>query len=417
MSLPRPRRRAGALVTGSLLLFAVGTNVQAGWLFVLASVLLAVALAGWLLPSRLIRGIRVRRSAPARAFQGDDVAVEVTVRADARRPSLSLLIRDQYLGPATLFVPHLAAGEEAVVTTKRRAARRGLVEGVPIQVSSNGPFGVAEARRSHPADGATLVYPRVVALQRFPGVHGRDERGLAGGSTHRRGMGQDYLGIREYRAGDSPRHVHWPSSARHGSLMVRDFEQERPDRLAILIDTSAEGNDREGPLDAACAVAASVALLALERGQPVDLCAGRDRGLDLLVRPSPPGALEWLARLGAGGGLPLAEAAARAAAALGSDRTAVIVLPTWRWNGAEAAQAFLGPLRSSGRDPVAVVVDAGSFEGEVSDHGAKREANIQSEDEVGSLIRALSGRCEAVFHVAGDRDLVESLRQPVGGRR
>jgi uncharacterized protein (DUF58 family) len=333
---------------------------------------------------------------------------------------LSLSITDPYLTPTRLFLPHLDGAEEVVFATVRKASRRGPVDGGALEVSSSGPLGVATARRSVPAGGATLIYPTVVPLAWFPGVEGSNEQGLPATSTHRRGTGQDYLGIREYRTGDSPRHVHWPSSARHGSLMVREFEQERPERLAILVDTSADQGTEGTPLDTCCSAAASVAMLALERGQPVDLCAGKEGALDVLSEPGPVELLRWLAYLRPGGGLTLAEAALEATDRLGPDRTAVLAFPTWGWNDGEALATVALHLGSDGRQPVAVVVDASSFGDEV-DAGkpgvprrAGSEISVLSASAVEELIGAASERCADVFRVSGDRALGECLRQPLG---
>jgi uncharacterized protein (DUF58 family) len=419
MALPRPRRRAIALAGGSLLVFAAGTNVQAGWLFVLASLLLAVAVAGWALPPRMIRGIEAERRVPPHAYQGDDVSVDVLLRGDPRHARLSLSITDTYLTPTRLFLPHLDVAEEVVFATIRRASRRGLVEGGALELSSSGPLGVATARRSVPAGGTTLIYPKVASLTWFPGVEGSNEQGLPATSTHRRGTGQDYLGIREYRTGDSPRHVHWPSSARHGSLMVREFEQERPQHVAILIDTSADLGTEGTPLDACCSVAASVAILALERGQPVDLCAGQEGALDILSRPGPAELLRWLARLRPRGGLTLVEAAREATDRLGPDRAAVVVFPTWAWNDGKALATVALDLGSEGRLPVAVLVEAASFGNEVEAGSAAAlrragpEVPVLAAIAVEDLIGAASERCADVFRVSGDRALGECLRQPL----
>jgi uncharacterized protein (DUF58 family) len=413
MGLPRPRRRAAALGLGALLVFAVGTNVQAGWLYVLASLLLAVMVAGWALPATMIRGITVERRTPHHAFQGDEVAVDLLLRGDPRHARFSLSIEDPCFSPTRLFVPHAAPGEAVVLTTVRRASRRGPVQDEPLRLSSSGPFGVATASRSIPGGGRTLVYPRVVRLGWFPGLEGGSEQGLPDASTHRRGIGQDYLGIREYRSGDNPRHVHWPSSARHGSLMVREFERERPHRLAILVDTSADVGTDETPLDAVCSAAASIACLAMERGQPVDLWAGRQGALDALEASSQGEMLGWLAHVRPGGGLSLAEAAAAAHASLSSDAVPVLAFATWSGNDAVALAAATAAFASQGRRPVAVVVDAASW-GARNDQAAGRSVDVLSTSQLHDLVRSLEQRCAGVFMVSDDRDLEDCLSRPVG---
>jgi uncharacterized protein (DUF58 family) len=423
MALPRLRRRALALCGGSLLIFAVGTNVQAGWLFVIASLILAVGVAGWALPARMVRGVAAERRPPAFAFQGDDVPVDLLVTGDLRHARLSLAIRDPFLAPTTVFVPYLDRGEQVTVATVRKAARRGPVDAEPLELSSSGPFGVATARRVISAGGRTLVYPRVVPLRWFPGVESSIEQGLPASSAHRRGSGQDYLGIREYRPGDSPRHVHWPSSARHGSLMVREFEQERPHHLTILIDTSADEGTEHTPLDVCCSVAASVALFAAGQGQPVDLCAGQERRLEVLAEPDPTLLLQWLAHLRPEGGLSLVEATQEASHRLGPDRTGVVVFPTWASNDGRAAAQALGSLASGSRAPVAVIVDAGSVGDGDDAHDRERQRwrpagpDVLPDAQVEDLVAELSGTARSVFLVQGGLDLGECLRRPVGPGR
>ncbi len=290
-SVPRPRRRIGALVVGAALLFTVGTSVQAGWLLVLSSVLLGAALAGLLLPLRMVRGVRVERRAPEEAFQGEVVAIELTVTNRGRGMKLGLEVEDPHVARTRMIVPPLGAGDRTVIGTTRRAARRGVQESTAVSVRSAAPFGVAQARRAVDAPGRTVVYPAVVELGRVPLIDLAPTRDVAMHTEPRRGSGPEYLGIREYRVGDSMRHVHWPSTARHGQVMVREFEQEHTRRLAIVVDTWADAGEEDTPLDSACSVAASVAFAALGRGHGVRLVAARDGSVDVLTRAEPRGML------------------------------------------------------------------------------------------------------------------------------
>jgi len=54
----------------------------------------------------------------------------------------------------------------------------------------------------------------------------------------RAGSGTELFGVREYRPGDSLRRIHWRSSARHGKLVVREFEPPGVQTLGIFVDPS-----------------------------------------------------------------------------------------------------------------------------------------------------------------------------------
>jgi uncharacterized protein (DUF58 family) len=56
------------------------------------------------------------------------------------------------------------------------------------------------------------------------------------------GAGIEPRGIREYQSGDSLRHVHWPSSARIGTLQVKEFQAGSQGAAAFLLQRT-QGSD------------------------------------------------------------------------------------------------------------------------------------------------------------------------------
>jgi uncharacterized protein (DUF58 family) len=167
--------------------------------------------------------------------------------------------------------------------------------------------------------------------------------------------------VREYRTGDSLRHVHWPSSARHGTLIVREFDREEPRRLGILVDTWADSSpeDPETALDLCCAAAASAALRALALGGSVGLAAGIDGRVEILPRAGRGELLEWLAALRAPGGA-RAEELAGALEGLGHPEAVLLVAPSWAAN-AERIPRLAGALEEAGAQVQTLIVEASSF--------------------------------------------------------
>ncbi|HZP90415.1 MAG TPA: DUF58 domain-containing protein [Actinomycetota bacterium] len=404
--MPSPRRRAWGLVVGAALLFTVGTSVQAGWLLALASALLGAVIAGSLLPVRMVSGLEVERRAPGEAFQGDEVAVELVVVNRGRGVRLGLEIDDAHLGRTRVAVPSLAPGERAVIGTMRRASRRGANESSAVAVRSSAPFGVAERRRSLVLPGSTLVFPKVVRLEALPLVDALSTREHAMHAAPRRGAGPEYFGIREYRTGDSMRHVHWASTARHAQLMVREFEHERTRRLAIVLDTWADAGEEDTPLDACCSAAASVAFAALGRGRGVRLLAASDGRVERLTRAEPKRVLEWLADLRPFGGLAFADLVRALGPELRGVETVLLVLPTWRANAPERLAEAAGGLREAAARVAALLVEADSFEPD-------RRGPALAPEEVDALERALAGRGVETYRIRMGEDLAECLSRPL----
>jgi hypothetical protein len=418
----RPARRGWGLLFTAGLLLLVGTNVQAGWLFALASLLLGVIVAGLAMPKGMIRGVHVERRAPAEAFAGQDVTVDILVRNTSRRTKLSLVVQDEYISPATAFVPTLGPGATAVASVRREAARRGVVDAGDLLLWSDAPFGIAVATRTIAAPGLTVVYPRVVSVSWLPDLASAAKPLQEALMRSRKGAGHDFLGIREYRAGDALRHVHWPSSAHHGDLMVREFEQELPRRLGILVDTWADtgrtGN--ESALDVCCSIAASIALFATRAGHPLALAAGVDsaepegsagesngtRGaVDVRTSAERTEALTWLAGLEAPAGPPFPVAIETAIPDLGRLDTLVLAFPTWRPNSAEGLAKMVSTLEGGGVHVIAALVEADSFE------PGERAAPMLDSNAVHRLTAALANAGASVFRIRAGDDLAACLER------
>ncbi len=400
--MPRPTRRGVGSCLAAILLFLIGTNIQAGWLFVLGSLMLGAVVAGAAMPRAMIRHLEVQRHAPEEVFAGDDVEVDLVIRNPDRRRKLSITVEDAHIAPATVFVAAVDPHETVVVGTIRHAARRGLTEAATVTIGSLAPFGMARATRVAAAPGRTIVYPRIVPVDRMPELLGATKPLDAASQRSRRGTGQEFLQIREYELGDSLRHVHWPSTARHGSLMVREFEQEVPRRLGILLDTAADTGGEETALDLCCSVAGSVALHGLDAGHPVALAAARDGDLDAFGVPDRTLALTWLAGLRSPGGVAFPEAAQGGIAALGRLDTLVLAFPTWTGNERlpEVIAGFVHP----GLRTVTVLIEAHTFE--------DARPRTMSPEAVAALARDLFDAGAAVHRVGAKEDLAACLQRP-----
>jgi uncharacterized protein (DUF58 family) len=94
----------------------------------------------------------------------------------------------------------------------------------------------------------------------------------------------EFLGCREFRTGDNPRYIHWPSTARTGEIIVREFQDEYISRMALIVDTSAEkpgslrrmfsaGEHQYNDLEAALSLSAAVAENLMKGDSIVDFFA------------------------------------------------------------------------------------------------------------------------------------------------
>jgi uncharacterized protein (DUF58 family) len=145
------------------------------------------------------------------------------------------------------------------------APARGRYRFETLDLATRSPFGLLERRLSESAGGTILVYPRVGQLQRAWHRIYRESTETKRGRRHdRTAQQQEYHGLRDYRPGDSPRSIHWRTSARIGQPMVKEFEQQNEQDLAILLDAwlprSKVTTEQREALEEAIRFAASLAV-------------------------------------------------------------------------------------------------------------------------------------------------------------
>lgn len=229
---------------------------------------------------RLIKNVRVRRSHHPRVFQHNTLGVTLDVTCDDEKAPELVLLQDT-------FAPATASRIRRLIETPLRKGttmrvhyfgkcehRRGLYILGPISIDASDVFGFF--RRQLILDEFTnlTVYPQAVDLHQ---VNLLDEGTLAhvGLDTSRRtGVSEEFIGIREYRPGDSQRIVHWKSTARHGKIMVKEFQEELTTFVTFFLDLGRLGLVGIGDqtsVEYGIKACASLAKRAVERGHHVSL--------------------------------------------------------------------------------------------------------------------------------------------------
>jgi uncharacterized protein (DUF58 family) len=106
------------------------------------------------------------------------------------------------------------------------------------------------------------VYPARVPVPRPPPRAATRGDAIA----DRLGRRGEFFGLRERRAGDDRRDVHWKSSARSGRLLVREYEDELARRVVIAVDNALPQDVRDAVTDGALTPAHEAQVSAVERG-------------------------------------------------------------------------------------------------------------------------------------------------------
>jgi uncharacterized protein (DUF58 family) len=257
--------RGGAAFTGGA--FAIGfaaINTGNNLLYLLLGAMLGfIAVSSWL-SEQVIGAISVQRRVPRGVTVGNPLRIQYEVRNERKRiPALALEIGEEAL-PGRAFVPLLRAGATTLARSENRFARRGIFPLDGITISTSFPFGLFRKTRTVRARAELVVWPRTDRPVRavIPGG-GRNAAGAAAalGPAGARG---EYRGLRGYRAGDDPRDIHWRTSARLGTPVVREYEQNLAETQWVCLDTRSEPGDAA---EAAVETAAALVALAFRAGK------------------------------------------------------------------------------------------------------------------------------------------------------
>jgi uncharacterized protein (DUF58 family) len=308
----RPTPRLFGAVALAAVIEYFGTTSEVSWLFLLAGWIAALCVvcfayalwnrAGLRLHMR-VRDITSSESSPAGGlpsymlrdaplpaplFEGDGLDLEVgldTTGAPRGPARVVGFIGSEQVTIATGLVSR--SGWRRSV--ELNGLRRGPVGARAWVVESSDLAGMFRSRRASPDAEVAVVLPRFASLAARPQAREME----ASVAAPRAGSGTELFGVREYRPGDSLRRIHWRSSARHGELVVREYEPPGVQTLGIFCD----------PNPPTAEVADQVARIAASEAWDCIRNGGRAMLWGPGLAPSAPGearslwaTLEWLAR-------------------------------------------------------------------------------------------------------------------------
>jgi uncharacterized protein (DUF58 family) len=181
------------------------------------------------------------------AAEGKEVEVEarVTNIGQLAIPAATIdFVAAEGFGDSTSGeVPALAHRASQTVLTSFTPNRRGVSGIEAVLITVFGPFGLVKMKRK--VRGAFPVAVSVPILgARIPKDSSIRPARLDDGKVRSGHTTRDFH-TREYVPGDDLRHVHWPSTAKSGELMVRHEADEETLHALIVIDLAADAADAQ----------------------------------------------------------------------------------------------------------------------------------------------------------------------------
>ena len=233
--------RVGRILAAILLLVGlVGVLVDAGEIYprllYLSSLLIVVS---WVWTQLSLRGMSVKRRARSmRASMGDVFEEHFEISNDSRFGKLWVELSNDTNMPnasGSRVLTMLNRKQKRTYIGRTWLFRRGSFRLGPTRLVSGDPFGLFRKESVFPIEHSLVVVPLIYEINSFI-----SPAGLLPGGQVIRSKALDITphasGVREYVPGDPMKRIHWPSTARRGQLIVKEFEQDPQAEVWFFLD-------------------------------------------------------------------------------------------------------------------------------------------------------------------------------------
>nr|WP_222934926.1 DUF58 domain-containing protein [Pseudomonas koreensis] len=226
---------------------------------------------------------RVHRQMPGSLALGRWSEVRLQVSHDFREP-ITLAMFDHVPQGLTFdnlpLSVALQPGQFSEVGYRLRPLSRGHFSFAQCEINLPSPLGLWSGKRLLDVPAQTRVYPdfarlyggELLAVDNWLSQLGVRQR-------QRRGQGQEFHQLREFREGDSLRQIDWKATARQRTPIAREYEDERDQQIIFMLDCGRRMRSQDGELshfDHALNACLLLSYVALRQGDAVGLSTFAD---------------------------------------------------------------------------------------------------------------------------------------------
>lgn len=213
-----PNRNTIGLAAVLIGMWWAGVSQSNAAAYLLCFVLAAVALISTAHAWANVTGVTVEADTIRPVFAGEDLKVPVRASSTRFREHFGIRVAPAQNGRTALLPPVPREGS-ATAELRVPAPRRGVFAHLDARIESHFPIGFFTARRAIRMAGAHCVYPAPEGTRPMPAAPA-DAGSVRDGT---RTEGDDFGGVRAWRAGESQRHIDWKAVARGQPLLIRQW--------------------------------------------------------------------------------------------------------------------------------------------------------------------------------------------------
>lgn len=277
----------------SVMIMATVISLVCGFLINERAILVACFLGvmiriGWLIPVRSVNSVDiVIMPLDDRIVEGESTRITVVASSISATPVAGIAVETGLPHPAQLHSGSWSIQLPVCWQTRQRitaewvSQTRGIFPAQRPEVTCSFPFQLKKARRNLVSDFRLIVHPQTYHVPEFPEFpSGVEDVGTTLGN--RKGYSGETVSLRPFRQGDDPRRIHWPQTARTGSLVVR--EQQAAIKPRILLHLGAPEHYTGWMSEWSARLAGSIIETGLNHGWQCELLIGESQPGQRLIR-------------------------------------------------------------------------------------------------------------------------------------
>ncbi len=373
----RPWQLIGVSIVFFVLAQATGWNV----FWVLDWALVATLALSYLWLRLSMRGLQFSRSAlGGRAQVGERVEERLALENHSWVPKLWVQVADGSTLPGhhAGYVSSVGPHQRIAWRARTVCRRRGRFTLGPVTATTGDPLGLFRRELALAPQHQLLVLPPVLPISGFELYRGAMP-GRGRGSQRSLQTTTNVVTVRNYVPGDTLARIHWPSTARLGQIMVKEFDLDPTIDVVILLDLDQDIQAGEGDSSTeeyGVTIAATLASYLLRQQElavglavngATEVALPLDRGERQLDR-----VLEMLAVAHPQQGVPLSQGLAQEEARLARNTVLLIITPSSDLDWPQT----LHHLRRRGVRPVVVLLDPSTFDDELEGNARVQDALV-----------------------------------------
>ena len=280
-----PKIIAFLIIEWASFILKVKTNIEIFFfIFILFALLLCVDLFFQvfnLIYFILGKKIIISRKVQEKITEDESLLLKLSILNQGHLPLFNISI-DDFLGCDSenhnrkFFLDWLKPGNKHILNYKCICRKRGKYDIGPVKIVFFGFIGLFLIEKTQGLKTQVYVYPQTFNIKKIPPLTRGHLPWFGVETTAISGDSHEFFGVREYKSGDSVKRIHWLSTAKKNTLIVKEFERISFYQVSIVFVLNKDinaGSGKESVCEYMIKIASSLAKYFTEKNICLEILA------------------------------------------------------------------------------------------------------------------------------------------------